>query len=41
MDMLLQQVIGSALISMLYGFFGYNQVLIVEEYRHKTIFVTP
>jgi hypothetical protein len=41
MEMLLQQVIGSALMSMLDGFSGYNQVLVVEEDRPKTTFVTP
>jgi cleavage and polyadenylation specificity factor subunit 1 len=41
MDMLLQQVTGSTLISMLDGFFGYNQVLVVEEDILKTTFVTP
>jgi hypothetical protein len=30
LEMLLQQVTGFALISMLYGFSGYNQVLAVE-----------
>ena len=30
MEMLLQQVIGFALMSMLDGFYGYNQVLLVE-----------
>jgi hypothetical protein len=33
MEMLLQQVIGSALMSMLDGFLGYNQVLVAEEDR--------
>jgi hypothetical protein len=41
METLLQQVIGSTLMSMLDGFFGYNQVLVVEEDRPKTTFVTP
>jgi hypothetical protein len=30
MEMLLQQVMGFALMSMLDGFSGYNQVLVVE-----------
>jgi hypothetical protein len=41
MEMLLQQVIGSALMSMLDGFSGYNQVLVAEENRLKTAFITP
>jgi hypothetical protein len=41
MEMLLQQVIGFALMSMLDGFSGYNQVLVAEEDRPKTTFVTP
>jgi hypothetical protein len=41
MEMLLQQVTGSALISMLVGLYGYNQVLIVEEYRPTNVFITP
>jgi hypothetical protein len=41
MEMLLQQVTGSALMSMLDGFSGYNQVLVVEEDRPKTTFITP
>jgi hypothetical protein len=35
MEMLLQKVIGSALMSMLDGFSGYNQVLVAEEDRPK------
>jgi len=41
MEMLLQQVIGSALISLLDGFSGYIQVLVAEEDRPKTTFITP
>jgi hypothetical protein len=41
MEMLLQQVIGSALMSMLDGFSGYNQVLVAEEDMLKTSFITP
>jgi hypothetical protein len=41
MEFLLQQVTGSACISMLDGFSGYNQVLVVEEDRAKTTFITP
>jgi hypothetical protein len=35
MEMLLQQVTGSTLMSMLDGFSGYNQVLVAEEDRSK------
>jgi hypothetical protein len=41
MDFLLQQVMGSACMSMLDGFSGYNQVFVVEEDRTKTTFITP
>jgi hypothetical protein len=37
MEMLLQQVTGSAVMSMLDGFSGYNQVLVADEDRHKMI----
>jgi hypothetical protein len=41
MEMLLQQMTASALMSMLYGFSVYNQVLVAEEDIPKTTFVTP
>jgi hypothetical protein len=41
MEFLLQQVTGSAYMSMLDGFYGYNQVLVAEEDREKTTFITP
>jgi hypothetical protein len=41
MEFLLQQVTGSACMSMLDGFSGYNQVLVAEEDRAKTTFITP
>jgi hypothetical protein len=41
MEFLLQQVTGSSCMSMLDGFSGYNQVLVVEEDRAKTAFITP
>jgi hypothetical protein len=41
MEFLLQQVTGSACMSMLDGFSGYNQVLVIEEDRAKTTFITP
>jgi len=37
---LLQQVTGSACMSMLDGFSGYNQVLVVEADKEKTTFIT-
>ena len=40
MDKLLQMVSGSELFSLLDGFSGYNQVLVVEEDRLKTTFRT-
>ena len=40
MEFLLQQVMGSACMSMLDDFFGYNQFLVVEEDR-ETTFITP
>jgi len=41
MEMLLQQVTSSTLMSMLDGFLGYNQVLVGEEDKPKTNFITP
>lgn len=41
MDNLLQRVTGAGMMSMLYGFSGYNQVLVKEEDRPKTSFTTP
>jgi hypothetical protein len=41
MEMLLQQVIVPTLMSMLDGFLGYNQVLIIEEDILKIAFITP
>ena len=41
MELLLQQVIGYAFMSMLDGFFGYNKILVIEEDKHKTAFTTP
>jgi len=40
MEMLLQQVTGSTLMSMLDKFLGYNQVIVAEDDRPKTTFVT-
>jgi len=41
MEFLLHQVTGSTCISMLDGFFIYNQVLVFEEDKAKTTFITP
>jgi hypothetical protein len=41
MEFLLQQVTGSTCMSMLDGFSGYNQVLVVKEDGAKTTFITP
>jgi hypothetical protein len=41
MEMLLQEVTSSTLMSRLDGFFGYNQVLVVEEDRLKIYFIAP
>jgi hypothetical protein len=41
MEMLLQHVSSSTLMSMLDSFYGYNQVLVAEEDRPKTAYVTP
>jgi hypothetical protein len=41
MDHILQKVVGSSRISLLYGFSGYNQVLVHPEDQEKTTFTTP
>jgi hypothetical protein len=41
MEILLQQVTNSTLMSMLDGFLGYNQVLVAEEDILKTTYITP
>jgi hypothetical protein len=41
MEILLQRVTGSKIMSMLDGFFGYNQVLVRKEDQNKTTFTTP
>ena len=38
MEQILQMVLHSELFSLLDGFSGYNQVLVVEQYRLKTTF---
>jgi len=41
MEILLQEVIFSTLMSILDGFFGYNHMLVAKKYRPKTTFLTP
>jgi hypothetical protein len=41
MDYILQRVIGAKRISMLDGYSGYNQILVMEEDKKKTAFTTP
>jgi hypothetical protein len=41
MEMLLQHVTDCAVMSMLDVFSEYNQVLVADEYKHKTTFTTP
>jgi hypothetical protein len=40
-ETLLQRVIGFGIMSMLYGFYGCNQVLVKKEDQNKTTFTTP
>ena len=40
MESLLQQVTSSKIMSVLDGFIGYNQVLMSEEDKYKTVFTT-
>jgi len=41
MDQILQRVVGSHRISMLDGYFEYNQITMLEEDKEKTAFTTP
>ena len=41
MDHIIQRVVGSKRISLLDGFSGYNQVLVVPSDQIKTAFTTP
>ena len=41
MDHILQRVVGSTRISLLDGFFGYNQILVHQDDYAKTAFTTP
>ena len=41
MDHILQKVVGAERISMMDGFFGYNQIKVLLEDQEKTAFTTP
>jgi hypothetical protein len=41
MDHILQRVVGAHIISLLDGYFGYNQIVVCEEDEEKTTFTTP
>jgi len=41
MDHILQRVVGASRMSLLDGYFGYNQILVHEDDRDKTAFTTP
>jgi len=41
MDHISQRVVGSTVISLLDGFFGYNQILVHLDDQPKTTFTTP
>jgi len=41
MDHILQRVVGASCMSLLDGYFGYNQILVHEDDRDKTKFTTP
>jgi hypothetical protein len=41
MDHVLEKVVGANIISMIDGFSGYNQIVVHEDDREKTVFTTP
>jgi hypothetical protein len=41
MDHILQRVVGAHKISLLDGYYGYNQIEVSEEDKEKTTFTTP
>ena len=41
MDHILQRVVGASHMLLLDGYFGYNQILVHEDDRDKTTFITP
>ncbi|KAH9298554.1 hypothetical protein KI387_030236, partial [Taxus chinensis] len=40
-DMIVDSTAGYEMLSLMDGFFGYNQIKIVEEDKHKINFTTP
>jgi len=40
-DHILQKVVGSQRMSMLYGFSGYNQIMVHPNEQERTTFTTP
>jgi hypothetical protein len=40
MEMILQQVVGSQMMSLLDSFSGYNQIKVKREDKYKTTFIT-
>jgi hypothetical protein len=40
MEMILQQVVGSRMMFLLDGFFGYNQIKVKRIDKYKTTFIT-
>jgi hypothetical protein len=41
MDHVLEKVVGANIISIIYGFSGYNQIIVHEDDRENTVFTTP
>jgi hypothetical protein len=41
MDQILQSVVGAQIISLLDGYFGYNQIVVCEEDKEKKAFTIP
>lgn len=41
MDHILQRLVGASLMSLLNGYLGYNQILVHEKTKDKTVFTTP
>lgn len=41
MDMIVDLIVGHEMLSLIDGFFGYNQIKIIEEDQHNITFTTP
>jgi hypothetical protein len=41
MDHVLEKVVGASQMSMIDGFSGYNQIVVLEDDKEKTMFTTP